>query len=86
MIMPARWYAGGKGLDKFRSSMLDDKHIEKLYDFPNSADCFAGVNIAGGLCYFLWNSTYSGICDVTNVSGTKAISAVMHIAPKGYQV
>ncbi len=76
MIMPARWYAGGKGLDKFRSSMLDDKHIEKLYDFPNSADCFAGVNIAGGLCYFLWNSTYSGICDVTNVSGTKAISAV----------
>ena len=47
MIIPARWYAGGKGLDEFRNKMLDDEHIRELHDFPNTSDCFPGVNIRG---------------------------------------
>lgn len=52
MIIPARWYAGGRGLDEFRDEMLHDKHIVKLIDFPNAVDCFPGGDIAGGVCFF----------------------------------
>lgn len=69
MIIPARWYAGGKGLDTFRSSMLNDDHLQKIVDYESSKECFDGVNIAGGICYFLWNRNYHGLCEMTNVSG-----------------
>jgi site-specific DNA-methyltransferase (adenine-specific) len=66
MIIPARWFAGGKGLDEFRNEMLNDKHIRKLVDFENSNDVFPGVDVAGGICYFLWDKEKTGTCEVTN--------------------
>lgn len=50
VIMPARWYTGGKGLDAFRQEMLDDPSVRELHDFPNPEDCFPSVNIRGGVC------------------------------------
>lgn len=66
MIMPARWYAGGKGLDDFRNYMLKNTHIKLLLDFPDSQDCFPTVNIAGGLCIYLWSKNYNGKCTIKN--------------------
>lgn len=74
MILPARWYAGGKGLDDFRNLMLEHSHIRKLIDVSNSADCFPGVNIAGGICYFLWEKNYNKACKVINLRNGKYIS------------
>jgi site-specific DNA-methyltransferase (adenine-specific) len=76
MIIPSRWYAGGKGLDDFRSHMLNQQHISDLVDIPNSADCFPGVNIAGGICYFLWKKGYNGICRVSNMKEGKVSSTI----------
>lgn len=68
MIIPARWYSGGKGLDEFRMTMLNDKHIRHLVDYMDSNDCFAGVDIAGGVCYFLWDRDNEGTCRITGIS------------------
>ncbi|MEG0693385.1 MAG: Eco57I restriction-modification methylase domain-containing protein, partial [Oscillospiraceae bacterium] len=71
MIIPAKWYNGGKGLDDFRSEMLCDTKMKKLVDYTDSNDCFNGVDIAGGICYFLWDDIHSGLCSVVNVHNGK---------------
>ena len=76
MIIPSRWYAGGKGLDDFRKTMLGTTQLRKLVDYANSADCFPGVNIAGGICYFLWDKSYNGDCEITNMIGNTNMSTI----------
>jgi len=70
MIIPARWYAGGIGLNEFRTNMLNDHRLVKLIDYSNSKDCFPTVDIAGGLCYFLWSHDGGDECEVTNHVGS----------------
>lgn len=67
MIIPSRWFAGGRALNQFRDEMLNDTRIKKIVDYQQSKDCFPGVDIAGGVCYFLWSRNYSGKCEVVNV-------------------
>ena len=70
MIIPARWYNGGMGLNQFRNDMLNDKSLVRLVDYNNSKDCFQGVDIAGGVCYFLWDRDHpSDKCVITNITG-----------------
>jgi Eco57I restriction-modification methylase len=69
MVIPSRWFAGGRGLDEFREEMLADRRLRSLVDYPDSREVFAGVDIAGGISYFLWDSSWNGKCAVTTVSG-----------------
>ena len=62
MIMPAKWYTGGKGLDDFREEMLNDKRITFIADFDDSRLLFPTADIAGGVCYFGWTAQHQGLC------------------------
>lgn len=75
LIIPAKWYSGGKGLDKFRGEMLGDRHISTLVDYSNSLDVFPNVDVAGGVCYFVWKEAYNGKCKYTNYRNGKATTA-----------
>lgn len=59
MIIPARWYCGGRGLESFRNEMLSDNHLKEIHDFKSTTDCFPGIRVGGGICYFLWDSLYN---------------------------
>ena len=80
MIVPARWYTGGKGLDEFRDEMLHDKRIRVLMDYNDSRFCFPGVDIAGGVCIFLWDKAYQGACNIINIiSEQSQYKSVRHL-------
>ncbi len=64
MIIPSRWFTGGKGLDEFRKNMIKDKKISVLHDYINSKDCFPNVNIEGGVCYFLRSDIHNDKCNI----------------------
>ena len=64
MIIPSRWFSGGKGLDEFRDRTLHDKRLRKIKDFFDSTSCFPTADISGGICYFLWDSIFSGDCTI----------------------
>lgn len=66
-IIPTRWYTGGKGLDDFRKSMLNDKHMELIHDYLTPEYIFSNTNIRGGVCYFLWNKNYNNEVDLIRV-------------------
>ncbi len=80
IIIPARWYTGGRGLDDFRATMLSDSHISHIVDYADSSECFPGVNIAGGICYLLWEKEYSGQCDICNISRGERITMTRSLA------
>lgn len=65
MVIPARWFAGGKGLDEFRESMLSDDRLRAIDDYLSASDVFPGVGLKGGVCYFLWDRDNPGQCSVT---------------------
>ncbi len=74
MIIPDRWFSGGFGLNEFRNDMLTCGKLEYIYNYPIASECFPGVDIPGGVCYFLWNRDYEGDCIVTtNVSGVESL-------------
>lgn len=75
MIIPSRWFSGGKGLDSFREEMFRDDRLRKIVDYPNSIECFPGVDLSGGVCYFLWDRDNPGNALITTIVDAKASTA-----------
>jgi hypothetical protein len=75
MVIPSRWFSGGRGLDDFREQMLRDSRIRVIHDFPDSSDVFPGTQIKGGVCFFLWNRDNAGLVNVVSHDHGKVISA-----------
>ena len=84
MIIPSRWFSGGKGLDEFRDEMLNDDRIRRLIDYPVSSECFPGVEIKGGVCYFLWDRDNKGLCEVKTIRGGNEVVLNRALLEKGF--
>ncbi len=80
MIIPSRWFAGGKGLDDFRETMLNDSRVVKIVDYVNAKDCFAGISLGGGVCYFLWDRDHPRLCEYTNIHDGQASTMIRNLS------
>lgn len=68
-IVPSRWFAGGKGLDKFRKMMINRSDIVYIKHYNDACEIFGNlVEIKGGVNYFLIDKNYNDLCDY---NGTK---------------
>jgi site-specific DNA-methyltransferase (adenine-specific) len=79
MIVPSRWLAGGRGLDEFRKEMLGSHELVSLVDYPVSSEVFPGVEVKGGVCYFLWEPNHDGPCEVTVVRGNERQTSIRQL-------
>jgi hypothetical protein len=87
VVIPSRWFAGGKGLDEFRESMLNDNCLRSIDDYLSAADVFPGVGLKGGVCYFLWNRDQPGLCQVsTHYKDWPTSTATRKLMEKGADV
>lgn len=76
MVTPSRWLAGGRGMDDFRATMLSCGKLSNLVDYPVSKDVFPGVEVKGGIGYFLWEKSHQGQTLVTTIRGDETVGPV----------
>lgn len=85
-VIPARWYSEGKGLDEFREQMINDRCLKYLVDYPKLFECFPGVEIKGGVCFFVRDNQWDGDCEVRNVMDGEVLSVAVRDLRSGGDV
>ena len=60
LVIPSRWYSGGRGLDNFRNNIFNSRKVKLIKDFEISEQIFPTVQIKGGICFFLHQRDYQG--------------------------
>lgn len=83
MITPSRWFGGGFGLDAFREHMIADRRLRVMVDNPKLFDCFPGVEIKGGVNYFLWDRDHDGDCEFSTRIDGRIVSTTRRDLRKG---
>jgi len=83
MVIPSRWFSGGRGLDEFREEMLKDTRLVRVVDYPDSAECFPGIDLSGGVCYFLWERDTADQCAVTTIVKGEASTMARPLLEEG---
>ncbi len=86
MITPSRWFTGGRGLNEFRDEMIHDRQVKIIHDFPDASECFPGVEIKGGVSYFLWQNGFDGDCEIYTHQGGHDVYSVRPLLEKGLDV
>lgn len=86
MIIPSRWMIGGKGLDDFRENMINDKRFRELHDFINPKTCFPNNDIKGGVCYFLWDKDYDGMCNIYTYTSNEVRKSIRYLKEEGIDI
>lgn len=86
MIIPSRWMTGGKGLDDFRENMINDRKFRELHDFINPKICFPNNDIKGGVCYFLWDRDYDGMCNIFAYAPNEIRKSVRYLKENGINI
>lgn len=87
MIIPSRWFSGGRGLDNFRDEMLNDNRIRIIHDYLKSSECFPGVEIKGGISFFLWDRDNPGLCEInTHENGKITSTSIRPLLEEGINV
>ena len=83
MIVPSKWMVGGRGLQSFREKMMQDKRISYIFDYEQSSECFSGLHIDGGVCYFKWDRDYQGpVTYVYKPKGIEEFSTIRELKNK----
>ncbi len=64
LITPSRWMTKqGRGLsEEWAEEALNSNHFMYIRDYLNASECFPGVEIKGGICFFLFSTSYNGKC------------------------
>lgn len=86
MITPSRWFTGGRGLEDFRDEMIHDQQIRILHDYPDASECFPGVEIKGGVSYFLWEKGSKGDCRIITHRKGDTITSERPLIEKGLDI